>query len=182
MSTTESAPVPEMDHVPVTIVQSRRKPAADAICFVLLGALSASQYDANMAHRQGWSAILVPIDLFAVVLFGLCTVGCVIEMLRPPRLVVDVQGITQKSLFRSHTIPWREIDNFRACRLVSFWPSDRVKFDYLQPRAVHPIRRAIIRISGDGTTLGPGWAMKAERLAALLSAARNHWAGSPQTG
>jgi hypothetical protein len=53
-----------------------------------------------------------------------------------------------------------------------FWPTKLIKFDYLHPRAVHPMLRPIVQLSWAGTTLGPGWAMKAERLAAFLDAAR----------
>ena len=182
MSTTESAPVPDVDHFPITIMQSRRNAAADAIWAVILGAVAVSQYESNMSHSQAWSAVLIPVDILAIAFCALWAIGSVIEIVRPPRLVLDSHGITERSLLRMHTIPWREVDNFRAYRVLPFWPSKLIRFDYLHPRAPHPILRPIIRRSGAGTTLGPGWAMKAERLAALLNAARSHWVGSPQSG
>jgi hypothetical protein len=182
VSSTENAPVPDVGHFPVTIAQRRRKAAADAISCVVLAAICVSAYDANVSHSQAWSAVFIPLDIFAAVVLGLGAINYIIEIARPPRLVLDVHGITQRSLLRTHTIPWREVDNFRACRVLPFLPSQLVRFDFVRPHAGHPILRAILRRFGIGTTLGPGWAIKAERLAELLSVARGHWVGSPQSG
>jgi hypothetical protein len=162
---TESAPVLDLDHFPVTIPQSRTKAAADALWSVAFGAVSASAYNSSVAHSQGWSAVLIPLDVMAIAIFAVCAIGSVIAIVRPPRLVLNADGITQRFLLRAYTIPWRE-----------------VRFDYLRPRTARLILPSIVRHSGAGATLRPGWAMQAERLAALLSAARSHWVGSPQSG
>lgn len=70
VSTTESVPVPETVHFPVTIAQRRRKAAADAISCVVLAAICVSAYDANVSHGQAWNAIFIPVDIFAAVVLG----------------------------------------------------------------------------------------------------------------
>jgi hypothetical protein len=70
MSTTESAPVPDVDHFPITIMKSRRKAAADAIWAVILGAVAVSQYESNMSHSQASSATFRSIS--SPSLFVLC--------------------------------------------------------------------------------------------------------------
>jgi hypothetical protein len=176
----ERTPAPGVDHAPVTIMQSRGKAAADAIWSVILGAVAVSAYNSNVSTSQGWNAVLIPLDVLAIVVCSLSAINCGFRIVRPRRVVLDSHGIVQKYLLRTHTIAWRDVDNFRACRVLPFWPSKLVMFDYLHPRAVHPMLRAISRRSGVGATLGPGWAMNADRLAALLSAARSRWVGSPQ--
>ena len=180
MIASERTPAPGVDNAPVTIMQSRGKAAADAIWSVILGAVAVSAYNSSVSTGQGWNAVLIPLDVLVIGFCSLSAINCVFKILRPRRLVLDLHGIVQKSLLLTHTIAWRDVDNFRACRVLPLWPGKLVTFDYLHPRAVHPILRAISRRSGVGATLGSGWAMNADRLAALLSAARSCWVGSPQ--
>jgi hypothetical protein len=182
MRPTEAGSNPGDDRFPMTITQSRCKAATDVLWALVIGALSLSQYNSSLLHPRAWSYVLDPIDMLAIAVCGLWAISSVIEIVRPPRLILDSQGITERSLFRAHTIPWDEVENFRSVRVVPFWPTKLIKFDYHRPRAVHPVLRAVARYSGTGSTLGPGCTMKAERLAALLNGARRHWAGSPQSG
>ena len=58
--------------------------------------------------------------------------GCSL-IVRHPRLVLDLHGIPERSLLRMHTIPWREVDNFRARRVLPFCPSKVIDVPLVSP-------------------------------------------------
>lgn len=182
MSTTENTSVLDNDHFPATITQSRIKAAVDLFWAVMVASWAISGYESNLFHTQAWSPVLLPLDAVAVVVCSLCAISSFIEIVKPPRLILDPQGITERSLFRTHTISWRDVHNFRSVRALPFGQFTFIMFDYVRPRAVHPILRALNRRPGTRSTLGPGWAIKGERLAALLNAGRHLWGGAPQPG
>lgn len=161
------------------ITRSRLKAAGDLFLGLINFMGFVWAYEWVLSHIQAWSHVLIPLFPVAIVGWSLWAIIAFIEIVKPPRLILDSQGITRRSLFRPHTISWRDVHNFRLVRIG--WGSF-IGFDHVRPRAVDPILRALNRGAGIPSSLGSGWAMEGERLVALLNAGRHLWGDAPQRG
>jgi uncharacterized membrane protein YhaH (DUF805 family) len=102
-------------------------------------------------------------SLIFVIPFGLFGAVGAVGLIRPARLEVGPEGLTQTVLGRKRTVAWTDAYNFRP--VVISLTSKMIGFDYLKPP-----RRGLTqgRLAGN-------WENPPEAVANLLNQAREHW-------
>jgi hypothetical protein len=114
-----------------------------------------------------------PVLLIFSGFFGFTCVVALSSLVVRPRLEVGPSGLTQTVLWRTKSIGWADVYNFRP---AMFGLTNRtVGFDYVTARP----KRAALRLDLDRSHiqgwLRPGWEIEPQALAKLLNDAREHW-------
>jgi hypothetical protein len=90
------------------------------------------------------------------------------------RLVVDIQGIKQKFLFRTDSLPWSEVSEFHP-----YIPGRNqlvVGFNYnAAPSERSNLKRYNRRLEEGQGSFYPGWDIPPGQLAELLNQAKRRW-------
>ncbi len=110
---------------------------------------------------------------FGAAFFGLAAIYSAWLLFRPSTLTLSPEGVRYTTIWKTHTIAWRDIAGFRPARVRS---AVLTGFDYsplYQRNAA--VRRFNTTALGIDAALPPGWELDPEPLCALLNQAREHW-------
>jgi hypothetical protein len=92
------------------------------------------------------------------------------QLLRPDKLILEPKGLTWAGQWTSRSWRWSEISNFRA------GPLGALECDVTDDgRKLAWLRHLNKRIAGRTGAIGFGWTGGSDKVAALLSAARERW-------
>jgi hypothetical protein len=109
-----------------------------------------------------------------IALFGACIPLAVCRLVRPDVLTVAPDGITWRSLFRTISWRWDDVQNFRPYAPTSRTIAKHLGFDFTDSYRVHgeALRYTARALTGGEGSVGGGWELSAADLADLLNTAR----------
>jgi hypothetical protein len=157
-----------LDNPPVIIAMSRWK-----VGLLLIGSLLLAAGGAWMIAREPGKAS----GYFCLLFFGLCVLVFIWRFLSPPRLEISRDGLAWFNGRKTLTYAWNDFAGFRTYKPSSRNLSKYVGYQY---REDHPKRgkmAAVARaIAGVDGGFSGQWELSADKVAALLNAAKDKWA------
>jgi len=117
---------------------------------------------------------------FCTLFFGLCALVFIWRFLSPPRLEISPAGLVWFNGRKTLTFSWNDFAAFRTYKPSSRNLSKYVGYEYVEghPRRgkMAAVARAIAGVDGG---FNGQWELSADKVAALLNAAKDRWAGPP---
>lgn len=160
-----------LDSPPVIVRSSQRTTLWMLLVSILFTGASITMLREPAKQSQLW------IDYACAVFFGLGIPIFSARLFRPDTLFIGPSGLVWRSVFRSMSLRWHDVRNFRPYRPTALVRSAHIGFDFAddyKPEQ-HGSRGVVRQLTSVEGSFGGGWELDAAELAKLLNGARAKW-------
>ena len=166
-------PPPDLDTPPVVIRQSR------AVLGLLLGLDAALLCLPILAFTSGeLKGDSVTGAAVALGLFTLAGLFVGVTFLRPATLTIGPEGLVHRTLFRTRSLSWTDVQSFFVLSIRFRWATSRMAAYTLRPDLRRPgaaMDRWRAANGGADGSVGGGYTLRVGPLVDLLNRARRKW-------
>lgn len=164
--------IANLDREPVVILGSRAKAVMLLIgctTFVLLGLVAIIKGEDD----------LLTMGLPAALIFGLGALIALLQITRPPVMTLDMEGVRVKTIFKTWTIRWDQVEEFFVYKSkhvnqaagYAMGTTEMAAFNWTAPVAAQKRKVLSGKRAADGG-FGPGWSLAANDLVSVLNSAK----------